>query len=165
MQYRAAVITISSKCALGERSDVVGNHLVGMLTVAGYQVIKRISIPDDEETIVKELLKSCEEEKIQLIITSGGTGLTPTDVTPEATRRVIEKEIPGFNEAVRLHCLQSTERSILSRGVSGWRKGCLIINLPSKLITVEEGLDVILPSIRAALDTITKDYTKCEEEK
>lgn len=158
MQYKAAVITISNKCSLGERSDITGNHMVGMLTVAGYKVVKRITIPDDEETIVKELLKACDEEKVSLIITTGGTGLTPTDFTPEATRRVIEKEIPGFNEAVRLACLKTTERSILSRGISGMRKKTLIINLPSKLITVEEGLEVILPSIRTALDTITKDY-------
>lgn len=158
MQYKAAVITVSSKCILGERTDITGNEMVGMLTVAGYDVVKRITVPDDEELIVKELLKACDDEKIELIITTGGTGLTPTDVTPEATRRVIEKEIPGFNEAVRFFCLQTTERSILSRGISGMRKKSLIINLPSKLITVEEGLNVILPSIRAALDTICKKY-------
>lgn len=160
MQYKAAVITVSNSCALGERSDITGNHMVGMLTVAGYKVVKRITIPDDEETIYNELVKACDEENISLIITTGGTGLTPTDVTPEATRRVIEKEIPGFNEAVRIGCLKTTERSILSRGISGMRKKSLIINLPSKLITVEEGLDIILPSIRGALDTLTKDYSQ-----
>ena len=135
MQYKAAVITVSNSCALGERSDITGNHMVGMLTVAGYKVVKRITIPDDEETIYNELIKACDEENISLINTTVSSGLPPTDV-------------------------KTTERSFLSRGISGMRKKSLIINLPSKLITVEEGLDIILPSIRGALDTLTKDYSQ-----
>lgn len=158
---RAGIITISDKGARGEREDRSGPALKEALQKAGIIVTFIKIIPDIPDKIKDTLIEACDIHNLDLVLTTGGTGLSPTDVTPEATKEVIEKEAPGFSEAIRILGLRCTPHAIISRGVSGIRKKTLIINLPGSLKGATEGLDTVLPAIPHALAKLRGDTSDC----
>ena len=147
MAYTAAVITISDKGYRGEREDTSGPNLVKILTEKGFDVTYTAIVPDEAEMIQSELLKCADEKKIALVLTTGGTGFSPRDITPEATCAVADRNVPGIAEAMRYHSLSITPRGMLSRGVSVLRGKTLIVNLPGSPKAVQENLEYILPSL------------------
>ncbi len=144
MKLTASVITISDGCHQGEREDRSGPTAVGMLTTAGWNVETTSLVPDDEDAIVEALLELCHLD-IALIVTTGGTGFARRDVTPEATRRVIEREAPGLAELARQRGAEKTPRAYLSRAVCGIHGRTLIVNLPGSVGGVTDGMEVLLP--------------------
>ena len=144
--YNAAVITISDKGYLGQREDTSGPNLVRILTEKGFEVTYTAIIPDDREMIQAELLKCADELGIALVLTTGGTGFSPRDITPEAAREGIERPTPGIPEAMRAESMRITPKGCLSRSVAGIRRRSLIITLPgSKKASAENILAVIDP--------------------
>lgn len=157
---RVAIITISDKGSRGKRIDTSGPEIRKALDNKIYSVENIIIIPDDQKIIIKELKKFIKK-KFDLIFTTGGTGLGPRDVTPEATFEVIEKPLPGFSEAMRVQNLINTPYSIISRGMCGISKNTLIINLPGSPKAVKECLEVILPAIPHAIHSIKGEVVEC----
>ena len=151
---KAVAITVSDACARGEREDVSGFTLVQLLRGMGAEVEDSQLLSDDLEPLVQVLKDYAEREDVNLIITTGGTGLGPRDNTPEATRRVIEREAPGIAEAIRAESLKATPMAMISRGVCGVRAGTLIINLPGSPKAVEESFAVIAPVLPHAVDLL-----------
>jgi molybdopterin adenylyltransferase len=147
-----AVLTMSDKGSVGEREDTSGAYLKETLQQEGYLLQDYRVIPDKEELIVENLLDLVDDKKIALIMTTGGTGLSPTDVTPEAMEKVLEKEIPGIAEAMRAASMLKTSRAMLSRGRAGLRGESLIINLPGSLKAVRENLAVVLDVLKHAME-------------
>ena len=144
--YTAAVITISDKGYRGERVDTSGPNLVQILTEKGFDVTYTSIIPDEREMIKEELCKCSDEQGIALVLTTGGTGFSPRDITPEATMEVVERPTPGIPEAMRAESMKITPKGCLSRSAAGIRKRSLIINLPgSKKASAENILAVIDP--------------------
>lgn len=153
-----AVFTLSDKGSKGEREDKSGPVIAEMLK--GLGEVKHYDILPDERDLIKERLLEYVN-KVDLIITTGGTGLSPRDVTPEATLDVIEREIPGIAEAMRIEGLKKTNRAMLSRAVAGVRGQTLIINLPGSPTAVKENLEVILDVIPHAVEKIKGDTKDC----
>lgn len=162
--YRAGIITISDKGAAGERVDKSGPMLRKKLEESAIEVCFEMIIPDEKGQIKAVLIEGCDKQCLDLILTTGGTGLSERDVTPEATREIIEREAPGFSEAIRILGLESTPYAMISRGVSGIRGKSLIINLPGSQKGAREGLGVILPAIPHALAKLRGDSTDCGKE-
>ncbi len=150
----AVVITASDACARGEREDTSGATLVQLLKDAGAEIIATQILADDTNLLVQALKEFANRGDVNLIITTGGTGLGPRDNTPEATQRIIEREAPGIAEAIRAESLKATPMAMLSRGVCGVRSGTLIINLPGSPKAVKESFAVIAPVLSHALDLI-----------
>lgn len=144
-QIKAVVITVSDACSRGERQDESGDTLVSLLTDLGADVISREVVPDDLEPLSELLRQRADTSGANLIVTTGGTGFGPRDNTPEATRKVIEREAPGLAEAMRAESLKHTAMGMISRGVCGIRTNCLIVNLPGSPKAVSESLAVIKP--------------------
>lgn len=159
--YSFAVITMSDKGARGEREDTSGAYLKETLVSEGFSLADYQIIPDIREVIVKTVRELVDEKAVDLIVTTGGTGVSPTDVTPEAMDEVIEKEIPGMAEAMRSASLLKTSRAMLSRGRVGIRKESLIINLPGSLKASRENLEVVLPVLVHALEKIQGETSDC----
>jgi len=151
---RAVVITASDACARGEREDASGAALVQLLTELGGQIVATKILSDDLEPLAQALKEFADRDDVNLIITTGGTGLGPRDNTPEATQRVIEREAPGIAEAIRAESLKVTPMAMISRGVCGVRSGALIINLPGSPKAVKESFAVIAPVLPHALDLL-----------
>ena len=143
----AVVIVISDSVSKGERSDKSGKLAVERLNESGFEVIDYRIIPDDPSQIESSLVRGCDELKADLVLTSGGTGLGPRDTTPESTRKVLEKEISGISEALRMHGQRRTPLSMLSRGAAGVRGKSVVVNLPGSAKAVSESLDALLPGI------------------
>jgi len=152
--FNAGVLTISDKGSTGERADGSGDYIVKTLRELDIPISKYEIVPDDEATIARTLALWADSGAVDFIITTGGTGLSPRDVTPEATRSVIEKEIPGIVEIMRADGFKKTPTAILSRAVAGARGKCLIVNLPGNPRAVQEYLDLILTVIPHAIDTL-----------
>lgn len=150
----AVVITVSDACARGEREDASGAALVDLLTKLGATIVETKILSDDLDPLAQALQNYAERADVDLIITTGGTGLGPRDNTPEATLRVIEREAPGIAEAIRAESLKATPMAMLSRGISGVRSGTLIINLPGSPKAVRESFAVIVPTLPHALDLL-----------
>jgi molybdenum cofactor synthesis domain-containing protein len=151
---RAVVITASDACARGEREDASGAALVQLLTDLGAQIVATKILSDDLEPLAQALKEFADRDDVNLIITTGGTGLGPRDNTPEATQRVIEREAPGIAEAIRAESLKVTPMAMISRGVCGVRSATLIINLPGSPKAVKESFAVIAPVLPHALDLL-----------
>jgi len=158
--YRFAVVTASDKGSKGEREDVSG-ELAGQLLLPWGDVHHRMILPDEEDVLADQLCQLCDRENMDLILTTGGTGLSPRDVTPEATRRVIQREVPGIPEAMRRESWKKSPRSSLSRGIAGIRGRTLIINLPGSPKGVREQLEVLFPILDHALSILTGKGGEC----
>ena len=161
MKYQAAVITVSDKGSVGERVDTSGPALVEMLKEAGYQVIYTKIIPDEFDQIAQELRHCSDELKVCLALTTGRTGFSPRDITPEATLSVIERETRGIPEAMRYASMQITSRAMLSRAQAGIRKGTLILNLPGSPKAAKENLEAVLPAISHGLEMLSGRPADC----
>lgn len=147
-----AVLTSSDAGSQGERDDTSGQAAIELATAAGFEVTIREVVPDDYDTIVDRLTRW--SQRVNVILTTGGTGFGPRDVTPEATRAVIERVAPGLSEYMRAKTSEFTTLAYLSRGVSGTRGGCLIVNLPGSPRGVRQCLDILLPLLPHALQTM-----------
>jgi molybdenum cofactor synthesis domain-containing protein len=154
MKYTAAVITVSDKGARGERVDTSGPAVKAMLEEAGFEVVYTNIIPDEREQIQAELIRCADEKKIALVMTTGGTGFSQRDITPEATLAVIERETRGIPEAMRWASLQITPRGCLSRSAAGIRGKTLIVNLPGSEKAARENLAAVLEPICHGMDML-----------
>lgn len=160
---RVAILTLSDKGSKGEREDRSGPAIKEILKAIDADVCYYDVLPDEKDLIKEKLIDYTN--KVDLIITTGGTGLSPRDVTPEATREVIEREIPGIPEIMRIEGMKKTPRAMLSRAVAGIRGNTLIINLPGSPAAVRENLQVILDTIPHAIEKIKGDTTECGRSK
>ena len=158
--FRAAVITVSDSSFLGKRADASGPSIVGILDRNGFSVIRTALVPDEKQLIIDALLAAAAS-KAELIITTGGTGFSPQDITPEATLEVIERQAPGIAEAIRRNGAEYTPRAFLSRGIAGIRGSSLIINLPGSPKAVEEALSFILPILGHGLEILSGGAGNC----
>ena len=154
MKYTAAVITVSDKGARGERVDTSGPAVRAMLEEAGFEVVYTSIIPDEKEQIQAELIRCADERKIALVMTTGGTGFSQRDVTPEATLAVIERETRGIPEAMRYYSLQITPRGCLSRSAAGIRGRTLIVNLPGSEKAARENLAAVIGPIGHGMEML-----------
>ena len=163
--FRAAVITLSDKGFAGERKDESGPAAVKILEEAGYEIIEMILLPDEPELLKKELRRLADQRQADLVITSGGTGFSRRDRTPEATMDVADRNAPGIAEYMRMRSMEITDRAMLGRGVSVIRKGTLIINLPGSPKAVRESLEFILDSLGHGLGILRGSVSECACEK
>lgn len=151
---RAVVITVSDACARGERQDESGEALKRLLEEAGSEIVERRVLSDDLEPLAATLRAYAERADVNLIMTTGGTGLGPRDNTPEATLTIIEREVPGIAEAIRAESLKFTPMAMISRGICGVRSGALIVNLPGSPKAVVESFGVIRPVLKHAIELL-----------
>ena len=163
MSYKTGILIMSDKGSRGEREDRSGKQIEEMLG-SQFSVDYYDMIPDEKDIIKQRLKMLCDEKQLDLVLTSGGTGFSLRDVTPEACMEVIEKPVPGISEAIRSVGMQKTPKAMLSRGVSGIRGKTLIINLPGSVKGVRESLEVILPVLPHGLDTLRGDSSECGQE-
>lgn len=151
IQLRAIIITVSDACSRGERKDESGDLLIQLLSQIGAEIVAKKVVSDDLEPLAKTLRDVAANQEVNLILTTGGTGLGPRDNTPEATLRVIERQAPGLAEAMRLETLKFTPMAMISRGVCGTCSGTLIVNLPGSPKAVQESFNVIKPVLSHAV--------------
>jgi molybdenum cofactor synthesis domain-containing protein len=161
--FKVAILTISDRGSKGEREDSSGPLIKEMVRDLPGEVIHYEIIPDEKEIIAKALKRSADRQA-DLILTTGGTGLSPRDVTPDATLNVIEKQVPGFSEAMRAESLRKTPHAMISRAITGIRGSSLIVNLPGSPKSVRENLSVILPALPHALSKLKGDPEECGQE-
>jgi len=159
--FRAAVITLSDKASRGERADESGPAAVRMLEEVGYEIIGTYLLPDEPEELKRTLCHLADQRQADLVITSGGTGLSPRDRTPEATKAVADRDVPGIAEYMRMKSMEITDRAVLSRGVSVLRKGTLIVNLPGSPKAVRENLGLILKPLEHGLKVLRNSVSEC----
>lgn len=163
MSYKTGILIMSDKGSRGEREDRSGMQIQEMLdnqfSVNFYDII-----PDEKDIIIQQLKRLCDEMQLDLVLTSGGTGFSARDVTPEACMEIIEKPVPGISEAIRSVGMQKTPKAMLSRGISGIRGKTLIINLPGSVKGVRESLETVLPVIPHGIDTLRGDSSECGQE-
>ncbi len=161
------ILTISDKGSQGQRYDESGMIIRERLSLLGSNVVKYEIVPDEKDIIISKLSEWADEGDIDVILTTGGTGLSPRDITPEATLAAVDRVVPGLAEAMRAETFKITPFAILSRAVAGTRGKCLIVNLPGSTKAVRECLEVVLPVIPHAVDIIkgkvTEHHTKTEE--
>jgi len=159
--FTAGILTVSDRCSLGEREDKSGEIIREIMSEFGARVTGYAIVPDDKGLIAERLTEWADKGGVDMIITTGGTGLAPRDVTPEATLDVIDKTIPGFSEAMRAESLKKTPHAMLSREVCGTRNKTIIINLPGSPKAVRECLSVILPALPHAIEIIKGEAAEC----
>ncbi|MCX5894890.1 MAG: MogA/MoaB family molybdenum cofactor biosynthesis protein [Proteobacteria bacterium] len=158
---KAGILTISDKGSRHEREDTSGPAVSALLAEIGASIVKYEIIPDEKEVIKDKLLEYADVLHLDVIVTTGGTGVAPRDVTPEATKMVIDKEVPGMAEAMRMESLKKTPHAVISRAMAGIRGRALIINLPGSPKAATENLRTILPAIPHAVSKIQGDPTEC----
>ncbi len=159
--FSFVVITISDKGARGERDDTTGPLVTKLLQERGFEQKDLVVIADDADAIKEKLRFYADRVKVDLIVTNGGTGVAPRDITPETTKEVIDREIPGMAEAMRSESLKKTPHAMLSRAICGVRGNTLIVNLPGSPRGAKENLEVILPALPHAIKKIKGDPTDC----
>lgn len=158
---KAAILTISDKGSRGEREDGTGPAIRKILENDDYKIEYYKIIPDEKDIIEKELIYLSDELKVELVMTNGGTGFSERDVTPEATRNVIEKYVPGIGEAMRLKSLEITPKAMLSRAIAGIRKKTLIINLPGSPKAAVENLGFVMPALKHGIEIMIGKASEC----
>jgi len=156
---RVALLTVSDAGARGERADVSGDAIVAWASERGYTLVARALVADDSVGIVRQLLAWCDADGADLVLSTGGTGLSPRDNTPEATRAVLEREAEGIAERLRVTCIDSFPRAALSRGVAGSRGRTLIVNLPGSPGGVRDALHALVPIVDHAVSIVRGDRT------
>lgn len=161
-EYRVAVLTMGDTGSERQRRDDSGLKIIDFVEEKGLKLVSYNVIPDEKETIYNILVELCDSGAVDLIFTTGGAGLSKKDVTPEVTRSVIEKEVPGISEAIRYCAIMKTSRGMFSRAVSGIRKDTLIINMPGNVKVVEEALDFIFDAVLHGLDVMDGSVEECE---
>lgn len=159
--YRAGIVTLSDKGAAGEREDKSGAVIKEILESAGYEVVAQSLLPDEGEALKAELIHLSDQVQCDLVLTTGGTGFSRRDVTPEATMAVAERNAPGIAEGIRAYSMTVTKRAMLSRGVSVIRGGTLIINLPGSPKAVRESLEYVLDTLPHGLDILSGRSGEC----
>jgi len=159
MAIRVGVLTVSDSGAEGKREDTSGNAIVEWISEAGFELAARELVPDESDLIARVLTRWTDEGVADVILTTGGTGLSTRDVTPEATRAVLDREAPGLAEAIRAASRSSFPRSMLSRGLSGIRDATLIVNLPGSLGGVRDGIETLTPVIEHAVQILRDEPT------
>jgi molybdopterin adenylyltransferase len=159
--FTAGILTISDKGSRGERQDKSGEAIREILSKMDVRIVNYDIVPDEKDLIVETLVKWVDRDNLDVVITTGGTGLTPRDVTPEATLAVVDRIVPGFAEAMRAESLKKTPHAMLSRAVVGTRGKCLIVNLPGSPKAVRECLQVILPALPHAVETLKGQAGDC----
>lgn len=158
---RVAIITSSDSSYSGAREDASAPVIEKLVIEAGYTVVRKIILPDDKEKLKAEMIKICDENIADLILTTGGTGFAPRDIMPEATTEIIQKNVPGIPEAMRHYSMQYTKRTMLSRAVAGIRRKTLIINMPGSPKAVAECLEFILPELSHGLEILLGQSKNC----
>ena len=158
---KVGILTISDKGSRGEREDLSGKVIEEVVKKINGEVKYYQIIPDEKDIIQEELVKAVDNLHLDLILTTGGTGLGKRDVTPEATLAIIEKEVPGISEIIRSESFKKTNRAILSRGVAGIRKESLIINLPGSPKGVRESLEIVLEALSHGIEILKGQATEC----
>ena len=159
--FTVGILTISDKGSRGERQDKSGEAIREILSGMDVSVLNYDMVPDQKDAIIEKLIKWADEDNLDTVITTGGTGLTSRDVTPEATLAVVDRIVPGFAEAMRAESLKKTPHAMLSRAVVGTRGKCLIVNLPGSSKAVRECLQVILPALPHAVETLKDQAGEC----
>lgn len=162
--YHAAVLTVSDRSFRGERPDAGGPLVAELLRNAGYEVVKTAIVPDEQSQIEEVLRAIADAGDVQLLVTTGGTGFAPRDVTPEATVAVCERLTPGIPEAMRYTSMRVTSRAMLSRAQAGIRGGTLIVNLPGSPKAVRENLEAVLPALTHGLEMLSGRPADCAAE-
>ncbi len=161
MGYNVVIITASDSGYAGKREDLSGPAAQALLEAAGYTVVRRAVLPDDRAMLAAELRRVCDEDEAALAHTTGGTGFSPRDCTPEATLDVAERPVPGIPEAMRAYSARFTDRAMLSRAAAGIRRRTLIVNLPGSPKAVRECLEHILPALSHGLDILRGNAGEC----
>lgn len=159
--WQAAVITLSDKAAAGERKDESGPAIAKRLREASYEVVEKIVIPDDERVLKQQLIRLCDQRQLDLILTTGGTGCSARDITPEATLAIADKNVPGIAEAMRAESLKITKHAMISRAASVIRGKTLIINLPGSPRACMENMDVFMDTIPHAMGLLRNEVHDC----
>lgn len=159
--FTVGIIISSDKGYIGKREDKSGQVIEEIVSQNGFKVIKKIVLPDEKELLEKEMINICDNLNVNLLLTSGGTGFSKRDITPEATKSVIEKEALGIVEAIRFYSLQITKRAMLSRATSGIRKNTLIINLPGSPKACKEALDFVLEDVKHGIEILLGEAKEC----
>lgn len=159
--FRAGIITASDKGSAGEREDLSGPAIRDMIEPTGYEVVSMTVLPDEEDSLYREMVRLADVEKVDVIFTTGGTGLSPRDHTPEATMRAATRNVPGIAEAIRAYSLSITPRAMLSRAVSVMRGQTLIINLPGSPKAVNESLEYLLPTLAHGIEIMKGRGGEC----
>ena len=159
--FTAAVVTVSDRGSRGERADGSGPRIEALLKERGYDVVHREIVPDEAGEIERALVRLADERDVALVLTTGGTGFSPRDVTPEATERACTRMVPGIPEAMRAASLRVTPRGMLSRGAAGIRGGTLIVNLPGSPKAAIENLEAVLPALEHGLEMLRGGPADC----
>ena len=161
MSFSFGIITVSDNGSRGERLDTSGQEIRQRLEGEGFTLTNYVIVPDERDAISSAMRRYADEERIDLIVTTGGTGVSPRDVTPEATLAILDREIPGMAEAMRRESARITAHAMISRAVAGIRGTSLIINLPGSPKGVRENLTTVLPALKHAIEKIKGDPTEC----
>lgn len=159
--FTVGIITSSDKGYQGEREDKSGQVIEEIVSQNGFKVIKKVILPDEKDLLEKEMINMCDNLGVNLLLTTGGTGFSKRDITPEATKSVIEREALGIVEAIRFYSLQITKRAMLSRATSGIRKNTLIINLPGSPKACKESLDFVLDDVKHGIEILLGEAKEC----
>ena len=161
IKIKAAILTMSDKGSKGEREDLSGPAIKDFIELYGYEVVDYKIIPDDFDIIRKEIKRIADEDIANVLFTTGGTGFSQRDVTPEATKAVCPREVPGIPEAMRAASMQITDKAMLSRAAAGIRKNTLVINMPGSPKAVVESLEVIIKPLRHGIEILVGEASEC----